>query len=198
MRTAKGQFVKTHGYWVGNRKHFLWEKWRSMRRRCFDPKNKDFGNYGGRGITVCQRWLDFGNFVADLLPTWTAGMTLGRIDNDGPYSPENCRWEGLDQQNNNRRDNVLIEFHGIIQTASEWQRSCGINKSTFWSRMRSGLPMEKVINPRTAPPKTIKFNGKNQTVSEWANEIGVKRTTISSRLRYGFPTEKVLYSGVFK
>lgn len=88
-----------------------------MKRRCYDPKIFCYSNYGGRGIKVCDRWLEsFENFRLDMEPTWKKGKSIDRIDNDGNYSPENCKWSTLKQQRKNQREHKVrgeIDLRGV-------------------------------------------------------------------------------------
>lgn len=100
----------------------IYNSWCHMRRRCNDPKNQDYYNYGARGIKVCERWESFSNFVEDMYSTWQEGLSLDRIDNDGSYNPENCKWSCRADQNTNRRNTNWITIDERTQSMSAWLR----------------------------------------------------------------------------
>lgn len=122
-----------------------YSSWLSMRYRCLSPRCKKYSSYGGRGITICDQWNDFSVFLSDMGDR-PEGMTLGRIDNDGPYSPENCRWENPRQQAQNTRKNINLTYNGETKTLSEWARVSGVNAGTVQKRYHAGLPAEKILS----------------------------------------------------
>lgn len=118
--------------------------YRGMLDRCYNPKNVGYHRYGGRGIIVCKRWRGvhgFENFIADVGTRRNQLLTLGRINNDGPYSPDNCRWETQTQQCRNTCRNVLISFENETKTLVEWALRCPVTAQGLINRLRNGWPM---------------------------------------------------------
>lgn len=124
---AKEQFINT--------KHPIYHLWTSMRQRCNDKNLTVYKNYGGRGIKISDRWNDFKNFAEDMYPTYQKGLTLDRIDNNGDYSKENCRWSSWIEQQNNRRNNHFFEYKGIRDTLKNWASYFNIKRSTLAQRI---------------------------------------------------------------
>ncbi|SOY79980.1 conserved hypothetical protein [Cupriavidus taiwanensis] len=119
-----GKKQKSCGCTSKNRRHGMagtsvYNVWQNMLRRCRDPKNRAYQDYGGRGITVCERWLIFENFYADMgdIPP---SKTLDRINNSLGYSPENCRWATIHEQARNTRSNRMISLNGETKSLAEW------------------------------------------------------------------------------
>lgn len=111
--------------------------WMQMIERCSRPSNHKWPQYGGRGVKVCDRWRDFANFYADMGPR-PEGMTLERVDVNGDYCPENCRWATQKEQQRNRRNNVLVEFNGERRCLAEWAEALGMRQHTLAWRLRAG------------------------------------------------------------
>lgn len=108
--------------------------WQQMIYRCYLPTRLAFKDYGGRGIKVCDRWLKFENFLADMGERPEGDWSIDRMDTNGNYEPGNCRWATRLQQNQNRRGNHAVEFNGKTQTLRQWARELGINYKTLHSR----------------------------------------------------------------
>ncbi len=123
----------------------VYRVWHTMVQRCTNPTNTHWASYGGRGITVCERWRDFANFYADMGAP-KPGFTLDRIDNERGYGPENCRWATRQEQGNNRRTNVLVSWDGHKRTIADWGRVTGLGKSTISRRIAAGWPVDRALS----------------------------------------------------
>lgn len=96
--------------------------WQDMRRRCLNPKRRDYARYGGRGIKVCDRWASFATFLADMGPRPSPKHSLDRIDNLGHYEPGNCKWATAAEQTRNRRSNLHVTIDGVTKVAADWEK----------------------------------------------------------------------------
>ena len=135
---------KTHGL----TKDRLYPVWLQMRYRCKNPTNQSYKQYGARGISVCKEWENFQTFYDWMIAhEWHPGLSIDRIDPDGDYCPENCRLTTEDIQQNNRRNNIRIEFMGETHTVSEWANILGIKRETIAARYYRGMDVEDVLSP---------------------------------------------------
>ena len=112
-----------------------WISWNCMRQRCLCPKKDGYKYWGGRGVTVCDRWKHFDNFLSDMGER-PLGTTLDRKDNNGNYEPGNCRWATSTEQNRNNRGNRLIEHAGQRKTVTEWADERGVNRMRLFNYLR--------------------------------------------------------------
>jgi hypothetical protein len=119
----------------------IYDIWCSMLKRCNNPNNK---NYGGRGIKVCDRWLDFKNFYEDMGER-KGKLTIDRIDNNGNYEPSNCKWSSIKEQANNRRGNIMLTYENECLTLAQWSEKTGINRMTIYWRNKQGWATEKIL-----------------------------------------------------
>lgn len=125
-----------------------YQTWQSMKSRCYNRNHIHYADYGGRGISICDRWLGangFENFYHDMYPK-PHKATLDRINNNGDYCPENCKWSTKTEQANNRRNNVRITYNGESMTIPQWARKIGISVYTIKTRIRRGMPLERALS----------------------------------------------------
>lgn len=120
--------------------------WSGMVQRCINPNNAKYADYGGRGIAVCERWQSFESFYADMGDR-PAGMSLDRIDNDGPYSPENCRWATRAQQARNTRRTILVTSDGTTMPLVDLAPVTGLSYSTLKRRYQQGERVLGLFRP---------------------------------------------------
>lgn len=131
-----------------------YSRWKNIHDRCLKPYCKDWPRYGGRGITLCERWLDYKVFIADVGPPPFPGATLDRIDNDRGYEPGNMRWIPKGQQAFNTRTNVWVEIDGVRKLWSQWAADLGTCAQVLNGRLRIFGSREAAIRSAMAkPPK---------------------------------------------
>lgn len=127
---------KKHGL-VGTSEYWAW---RDIKKRCYNPNNKWYCNYGGRGIKMHEPWItSFQQFYQDVGKKPAKGYSLDRIDNDGDYEPDNVRWATKQEQDNNRRTNVFIEEGGVSKTYKQWADHFGVRSDRLRYYILKGL-----------------------------------------------------------
>lgn len=140
-----GSRRRTHGA----SKSGAYRSWCAMKERCYSEKHKNYDLYGGRGITVCDRWLhSFANFLADMGDRPYARATIERLDTNGNYEPTNCEWATQKEQCRNKRNNHTLTIDGETLTISEWADRAGLDPRVIWSRIdRKWSPEDAVKLP---------------------------------------------------
>jgi hypothetical protein len=180
----------------GMSKTRLHQIWLNMIRRCTEEKNKSYYNYGGRGITVCDRWQSsFENFYGDMGEPPESNYTLDRINNNAGYSPENCRWASYKEQGRNTRANRLVIWRGQTKTLSEWAddplvKELGVSAHIIGDRLNKGWSTNSAMTTPPFPGKMITYQGETLTMMEWSRRLGTDKTNIvSKRIRRGWSVE---------
>jgi hypothetical protein len=177
-----------------------YRSWLAMKSRCSNPRVTQYEDYGGRGITVCDRWNEsFDAFLEDMGDKPTPRHQIDRIDVEGNYEPSNCRWVTSQTNNNNKRSNRLLTFDGRTQSVAEWGRELGIRGATIGIRINDlGWSVERALTTpavkRERNTRGLKYehDGKSLTAVDWARELGVSKNTLLSRLERGWSIERAL------
>lgn len=183
----------------------LYHVWCAMRNRCINPDDKNYHNYGGRGIKICNEWLnDFPSFRDWALangydPEAPQGeTTIDRIDVDGNYEPLNCRWTDVETQANNKRDTVSVTHDGETMSVSQWIRRGGtVCKSVYQNRIKKGWDKESALFTPTKKwdyrhRRYITYNGESLPMAEWSRRTGLTSYLIHDRLAYGWSIGEAL------
>lgn len=143
-------------------KERLYQTWKGMLKRCENPNCTNFHNYGKRGIKVCDEWKDYLTFKAWALKTgYKERLTIDRINVNGNYTPDNCRWVTLKEQSNNKRNNVYTTINGEKHTLAEWAELAGVNKSTIRQRYHKGVRGELLLSKSLRKVKNEHLKGVN-------------------------------------
>ena len=176
--------VKTrHG---DSHKNRLYTIWCGMKSRCFNKNNSAYMNYGGRGISMCEEWIesyaDFKNWAIN--NGYNDSLTIERINVDGNYEPNNCKWATWKEQGNNTRRNDFIEYNGEKHTITEWAEKIGVLPSTLWARINKyNMSIDEALNlDINLLNKSIEYNGENHTLCEWSEITGINKKTLYNRI----------------
>lgn len=175
--------------------------WESMFTRCYNPKNINYHNYGGRGITVCDEWRDSSKFGEWAMSHgYEKGLQIDRIDVNGNYEPSNCRWVTAQVNNNNRRNNVLVTVDGITDTFSNTCRRYNLKRYNVSSyKYKHDVSYEEAIEHyrqgNTDRVVRLTYNGETHTITEWSKILGISRKTIYNRYNLGYSVDNILYKG---
>lgn len=133
-----------HGHSTRKGETRTYRSWKSMMRRCFSEKNKNYNHYGGRGIKVCENWRDYSKFLSDMGER-PPKMTLERKDNNGNYEPGNCLWASRLSQTRNRRVTVSLSHNGETKSVAEWAEFLQVPYGRLKARIKYGWPADKVL-----------------------------------------------------
>lgn len=184
-----------HGHNKASERSAEYRAWTHLKSRCYDMNDKSYNDYGGRGIKVCDEWLhSFQLFLRDMGRKPSIEYSIDRINTNGNYEPQNCRWGTPHEQANNKRNNVLITFNGETKTLNEWSRSIGVERRTISRRLF--ILNWSIYDTLTIPvKKNISFNGMSKNLTEWSAFTGIGIKILSQRIKSGMPLSKALIIG---
>jgi len=171
-----------------------------MKNRCYKPNHQSYKRYGGRGITICEEWLEpyigFKRFKKWALENgYKNELTIDRIDVNKGYSPENCRWITNKEQQNNRRDSHTVTYMGKTQTLAQWCEELNLDYDKTQMRINKlHWNIEKALEYKNdCREKLITHNGKSQSLKKWCEELNLKSSVVYSRLtKYKWSVKRAL------
>jgi len=188
-------------YRHGKRGSRVYNAWRSMKKRCLVPTTASYPHYGGRGIEICQRWMSFENFYADMGDP-PDGLSLDRIDVNGDYEPSNCRWATEVEQQRNRTINIPITYQGETKCLGEWCELFGLDYQLTWQRIFdlqwSPERAFTVRSPR-AYNALIEWRGAAKSLVDWCRDLNLDYTRTRQRIHVSrWPLDRVFTTSTDK
>jgi hypothetical protein len=177
--------------------HFkrLYKIWLGMKARCYNKNETAYPDYGGRGITICDEWKnDFASFYCwSLNNNYQSNLTIDRINNNGIYEPNNCRWSTKKEQNRNTRANRIVEHNGILKTVAQLAEESGILDKTLYFRLDQGYQVDELLrDPNDRPKQEILIENKSYTREEIASIAGITLGAVRYRLLNGVTGKDLL------
>lgn len=165
-----------------------------MLARCFNPKTKGYEGYGGRGITVCERWrFSFENFLADMGKRPSAVHSIDRVDNNGNYEPTNCQWRTEKEQQNNKRDCRYITYQGQTKTLTEWSEHYGFKRGVIAGRLALGWTLEQAFSLPSGVRRLAEMPWAKLTVAEVIAIRSDSRSQKAIAQHYGIGQSAISY-----
>ena len=145
---SQGKYIYSSKVTHGQSDSRLYRIWQNMKNRCYNHNVDRYDRYGGRGITVCDEWRN--NFQAfydwAMINGYSDSLSIDRINIDGNYTPDNCRWITMPEQADNKSTSRIFEYNGSSHTVSEWSKISGISRDVIWNRIKRGWSIEKVLS----------------------------------------------------
>lgn len=189
-----------------DRKSPLYNTYRAMLDRCYNPNSDGYEDYGGRGIYVCDEWQTYPAFEEWAYSNgWSEGLTIDRIEVNGNYEPSNCRWADKLQQANNTRRNRFYTYNGETLTMKQWADKIGISYYTLRNRLDGGWTIAEAVENKvrhtervSKNDRLISYRGESKLLTQWAEELNIPFSTLRSRLERGQDIEKAFTSPVLQ
>jgi hypothetical protein len=196
--TCKSQGMNNSRYSHGKADSRIYKNWHDMKARCENPKNSAYKYYGGRGIQVCERWQDFNLFYSDMGDPPSSELSIDRIDVNGNYAPDNCRWATAVEQARNRRDNRMLTFDGKTMCLTDWAAVVGISGGAISDRLKRGWSVQRALTEGLCHSgvnfRFITIDGETNTIAGWSRKTGIHEATIKTRLKAGWDERKAIFS----
>lgn len=185
----------------GDSKSKLYNVWAGMKRRCYNKNQKSYKDYGAKGIRVCDEWFNSYETFKKWAETngYNEGLEIDRINVEGNYEPNNCRWINKKQNSNNKRNNTLIEINGVTHTIAEWSAISGISQKMISSRLKRGWNKDNLLDEvfshgdgKFSDIHVLDIRGEMLTLHEISNKYNIKYNTLSKRFNKGLRGEDLI------